>query len=318
MSLNQRLIRTNDTGGGAGGLFVAVGEGTYKAAYSADGITWTGVTDAGVAALNYGYGVSSFNGNYWMVGYDGTNHKLFHSTDGINWTERTNPQPAPPNATLVNVFCDGIRLYVIGYRTYYTTDLTASGGWTEATNTDFVTFYGEAMTYTGQNWVLTGRGNPVIKYSTNGTSFTDVTTPRIAFDAIGVSSNGTGTVVASGYDVSRVASSTDHGVTWTSRITAGSVGYLSYWDGTNFHVDVQGGSYYRSPDGISFTSYTKPLSNRIEEMASNGTVLVAAGGGTNSLTYSTDGGANWNPLGTSIFTTAYSITCNGDPNIAIP
>lgn len=315
MAFGNRLINTSASAGG--GLFLAVGDGTYNAAYSVDGINWTGVTDSGIAALNYGYGVSSFNGNFWIVGYDGTNHKLFHSTDAINWTERTNPQPAPPNATLVNVFCDGIRLYVIGYRTYYTTDLTASGGWTEVTNSDF-TNYGEAMTYTGQNWVLTGRGTPVIKYSTNGTSFTDVTTPRIAFDAIGVSSNGTGTVVAAGYDVSRVASSTDHGVTWTSRITAGSVGYASYWDGTNFHADVQGGSYYRSPDGISFTSYTRPFSNRIEEMASNGSVLVAAGAGTSTLAYSTDGGLNWNSLGTSIFITGRGVTCDGDPNITRP
>ena len=315
MAFGNRLINTN--AGGGSGLFLAVGDGTYNAAYSTDGVTWTGVTDTGISSLNYGYGVSSFENNYWIVGYDGTNHKLFHSTDAINWTERTNPQPPTPNATLVNVFCDGTRLYVIGYRTYYTTDLTASGGWTEITNSDF-TNYGEAMTYTGQNWILTGRGTPVIKYSTNGTNFTDVTTPRILFDAIGVSSNGAGVVVAVGYDGSRVASSTNHGVTWSNITTSGSVGYGSYWDGTNFHADVQGGSYYRSPDGISFTSYTKPLSNRIEEMASNGSTLVAVGGGTNTITYSTNGGTSWNPLGTSIFTTGRGITCNVDPNITRP
>ena len=317
MSLGNSILGLGASGGAAGGLFVAAGAGTYNAAYSADGINWTGVTDSGIAALNYCYGVSSFNGNFWIVGYNGTNYKLFHSTDAINWTERTNPQPAPPNSALTNVFCDGIRLYVIGYRTYYTTDLTASGGWTEATNSDFNN-YGESMTYTGQNWILTGRGVPVIKYSTNGTSFTDVTTPRILFNALGVSSNGAGVVVAAGYDGSRVASSTNHGVTWSNITTSGSVGYGSYWDGTNFHADVQGGSYYRSPDGISFTSYTKPLSNRIEEMASNGTVLVAAGSGTSTLTYSTNGGTSWNPLGTSMFSTAYGITCMGDPNIARP
>lgn len=319
MSLNQRLIRTNDTGG-AGGLFLAAGSGTYSAAYSADGINWTGVTDSGIAALDSCNAVGSANGNFYLAGGIAgtpTVRTLWHSTDGINWTERTNPQingAGTVGKYIGGFMFDGVRLYCIGIRTYYTTDLTASGGWTEVTNSVFGE-YGLNMSYTGQNWVVTGRNTPVIKYSTNGTSFTDVTTPRIAYNAINVSSNGTGAVVASGYDVSRVASSTDHGVTWTSRITAGSVGYLSYWDGTKFHVDVNGGSYYQSPNGISFTSYTKPLSTRIEQMASNGSVLVAAGAGTSTLAYSTDGGANWNSLGTSMFTTGRDITCDGDPNL---
>lgn len=300
--------------GGSGGLFLAAGSGTYNAAYSTDGISWTGITDSNIAGLDGGYVTGSANGNFYFVGYSAPNYRFFHSTDCVTWTERTNPQINAAGQIVRGLIFDGVRLYCSGTRTYYTTDLTASGGWTEATNSGFPD-YGERMTYTGQNWVLTGRNNPVIKYSTNGTSFTNVTTPRINFNAVYVSSNATGTVVATGYDGARIASSSDNGVTWTSRITSGSVGYLSYWDGTNFHADISGGSYYRSPDGISWTSYTKPLSTRIEQMASNGSILVAAGSGTNTLTYSTNGGTSWNPLGTSIFTTGRSITCDGDPNL---
>jgi len=322
MSLNKRLINTN--AGAGGGLFLAAGQGNYNAAYSTDGIIWTGVTDPSIAFLNYCYAAGSADGNYYLSGYSGDVYSIYHSTDAITWTERTNPQPIPPGPPgppgniVTNFFFDGVKLYCIGSRTYYTNDLTASGGWIQSINSSF-TNYGEAMCYTGSNYVLTGRGTPVIKYSGDANVWTNSSPTAIAFNAIGVSANGTGTVVAAGYDVSRVAYSTNHGVSWTNTINSGSVGYLSYWDGTHFHVDIQGGSYYRSTSGTGgWMPFPKPLSNRVESMASNGSILVAGGAGTSTLTYSTDGGFTWSALGTTIFTTCYDLICDGDPNILKP
>ena len=312
----NKLINTN-AGGGVGGWFLAAG--LAESFYSADGINWTKITDPKITDLDYSYAAEAHNGNYYLSGLKSNgNNGFFYSTDCINWVEQTNPQVHPDGDAIRGIFNTGTRLYCSGIRTYYTTDLTGSSGWIETNNSSFNTI-GINIIYTGQNYVMTGRGTPVIKYSTDGITWVNSSPTAIAFNSIGVSANGSGTVVAAGYDVSRVASSTNHGVSWTNRVSSGTVGYLSYYDGNKFHVDIQGGSYYQSTSGTGgYVAQTKLMSQNINDMAYNGSILVAAGRGTVVLAYSTDLGANWNTISMPGIDRFYNIACDGDPNILRP
>jgi hypothetical protein len=65
-----------------GTRWVAVGQGTNSIAYSADGITWTGLGTGTFST--YGVGVA-WNGTRWVAVGRGTN-SIAWSADGVTWT----------------------------------------------------------------------------------------------------------------------------------------------------------------------------------------------------------------------------------------
>ncbi|GAB6392105.1 MAG: Ig-like domain-containing protein [Treponematales bacterium] len=228
-------IRAITYGGAAGQeKFVAVGLGyngsTYygKAAYSADGVNWTAVTDTGLTdafgSNGYILAITYGGGKFVAVGDSG---KAAYSADGVTWTAVTDT--GLTNASALAITYGGGKFVAVGDsgKAAYSADGVT---WAAVSDTKFGTGDGiTAIAYGGNKFVAVGTYDQAA-YSTDGINWTAVSDTKFGTgDGITAIAYGGNKFVAVGtYD--QAAYSTD-GVTWTAvaDTTFGSRGDDRIW-----------------------------------------------------------------------------------------
>ena len=157
-----------------GSIWVSTGQGGNTIAYSINGYEWKPVTNSSNIFTTSGYGIT-WNGTIFLATGRGGNN-IATSTDGITWSGITNTN----SATNGNVYSatNGI-IWVVPVPTsiglMYTFDKTGQSGWTNVTSSPF-SVGGSCVAWNGAIWVAGGSGSNQIAYSTNGTTWTGVST----------------------------------------------------------------------------------------------------------------------------------------------
>lgn len=192
-----------------GQIWVAAGNsiaGGPTIAYSTNGINWTGVTGSSTIFTNAGYGVT-WNGTAWLATGHGEN-TIAVSTNGITWTSVSNS-----NRTTTGTVYSATNgsLWVVPVNSsvglMYSSDTTGLSGWTNVTTSPFSTG-GLCVTYNGSIWVAGGAGTNTIAYSSNGITWTGIST---AFSSVNdIVWNGTRFVATGG----QFMGYSPDGITW--------------------------------------------------------------------------------------------------------
>ena len=133
------------------------------------------------------------------------------------------------------------------------------------------------------------------------------------------SSDGTKLVIGTFQNAGGVYTSTDSGITWTSRVGSGINANLQYYgtfsssDGSILVTGTQGGNIYRSINyGLSWSSQTiSPGTDKWFAFAgsSNGSTLVTGSYDTGFVYRSTDFGVTWTKAVTGLPASAYWYAC---------
>lgn len=267
--------------------YVAVGNNGIN--LSTDfGNTWTNVSTLTVQGRGVAYGLD-VNGNGLWIAVGGGNGIIAKSTDGITWTAVANAASQLSQ----------------GNKIAYGTDSAGN-----------------------RRWVLGGSGAKIMVYTNDGITFTQCSgissITSVAYITCGINTNGTPLWIAVGTGTQNLLRSND-GITWTSftdktnLITNNAIGvhcaiskynkpqYLNYTPGTT--------KLFASVDGITTsTAISSPFSIAINKIATNGTMWVAVGEGTNTIAYSTNG-ITWTGLGTTLFSVkGTNVTWNATEN----
>jgi hypothetical protein len=225
------------------GKFVAGGDGG-KMAYSADGITWTAVSDSAFASDNFIHAIAWGN-NKFVAG--GTNGKMAYSADGITWTA---VKPISGSATkFINAITWGNNKFVVAVGDYGGMAYSFDGiTWTAVTNITFI--HGSITAIAWGNDKFVAVGSSQMAYSSDGITWTAVSDSVFADDWINAIAWGNNKFVTRMIFYSGMAYSAD-GITWTAvsdsafaydRISAiawgnnkfvavGDSGRMAYWSG---------------------------------------------------------------------------------------
>ena len=303
---------------------------TNAMSYSNDGINWI----ASVTTATTGFGSTNvrlaFNGTMWLaITYQGINY----SYNGINWTAGTNPFS----------YCWAVGYsatrWVVGGG-YGDMAYSDNGiNWTSLGKIFYAYNFsgsvaGLASNGTGTRWVAVGVGVYSIMYSNNGIEWIPVPSSNEIFTSgNSVAYNGT-RWVAIGNGPNSIAYS-DDGITWIG-LGKSIFNYngekviwnksLSIWMAVGT-MNMQFGLHKNSarPDTVVYSSdgivwtYGMPSPGSGYNIMSIMTIcsaqpnityanankhrVVMCGDGTNTLSYSDDGGFAWSGLGKSIFST---------------
>ena len=192
-----------------GSIWVAAGNsiaGGPTLAYSTNGINWTGVAGSSTIFTTAGYGVT-WNGRTWLATGHGVN-TIAVSTNGINWSAVFNSNRTT-NGTVYSATNGSLWVVPVNSSVglMYSSDITGLSGWTNVSASPFSTG-GLCVTYNGTIWVAGGAGANTIAYSTNGITWTGIST---AFSSVNdIVWNGTRFVATGG---SFMGYSPD-GITW--------------------------------------------------------------------------------------------------------
>ena len=267
---------TGPGGGGSSTFYVAGGTGTSgnPLQYSTDGITWTDSTNGGtVVGAGADCNAIAYNGLVWVAGFENQSsayEPLAYSSDGITWT-------GVPDQNLL----------LICY----------------------------AIAWNGTIWIAGGSPNTTdtMIYSYDAYTWNSVTSTPLDISCNAIAWNGT-MWVAGGR-----SSSTDtliysyDGLTWTTS-SSGSSLLNDAVKAVNWNGQVWTATGINSPstaiiitssDGINWTSVTQNDIYKGTSIASNGSIVVAAGAvafgdGGNAIAYSSS------PQPTSTWDPAYS------------
>ena len=267
-----------------GGRWVAVGE-KGKMAYSANGASWTVVTnstfgnDIDIEAIAYG------GGRFVAVGEEG---KMAYSTDGASWTAVAN---SPFGSMFnINAIAYGSNKFVAASnRIAYSTDGTS---WTTVPSENeggLGIIHGIAW---GNNRFVAVGNAGRMAYSADGTSWTAVANSSFgdneihavaygnnrwaavgAWDDVGPNTNAT---------IGTMAYSTDNGVTWTAVPrnstfnTGADITAIAFGNG-RFVAGCYGGKTAYSTDGVSWTTESK-IMLEINGIAYGNGRFIAVGG----------------------------------------
>ena len=248
-----------------GSVWVAVGAGTNTIAYSYNGITWTGL---GTSIFSTAGNSVAWNGRVWVAVGAGTN-VIATSPDGITWTGRQNI----------------VRLVTSPVEISKTPNLSGT----------FFTTSGNAIVWTGTQWVAFGKGttNNVVTSSDNGVTWNYVYDSSLNDFDTAYYSDGLSDYDALGADAS-------------ARKT--------HW----FNNGYQENRVYRFSTPFGYTAatnrYTDPTNPTYggNSIAWNGKILVAVGEGSAHTIATSPNGINWVGRGNTIFSIAgYSVVWNG-------
>jgi hypothetical protein len=287
-ALNWSSIAWNGT------VFCTVAFGSSVAATSTDGLTW--VQRALPVSANWS--AIAWNGSVFCAVTNGPfdnngNGSTIAATspDGITWTQRT---------------------------------LSSAGGW-------------RSISWDGTNFCVVGKGpsgSPTADVMTSPTGTTWTThagaLPQqngIESDWVAVGSNGTGLFCAlsdatyaavggggASFQITNsiVASSSDHGVTWTQRtfpitsLASTAIG----WNGSIFSAIGAGQFSATSPDAINWTQRTMPSAQSWSAIAANGAGLFVAVS-TGTVSASSPDGVTWTARAMPFSATWDGIAWNG-------
>ena len=256
--------------GSGNGLWIAVGYQYTPGntiATSPNGTTWTGL---GRSIFN-DYGLSvTYENNLW-VATGGYGNQIATSLDGTTWTGRGSVFGSGAYAGYYTAYGNGLWVAVGQGANTIATSSNNGTTWTGLGNTVF-TSSGRSVAYGNGLWVAVGTGGNTTATSTDGINWTGRSTTNFTTLGTGVANNG--------LPSASLAVSTD-ATTWTP-IAQTPGGY-----GTN--VFSSANSVF-GPATYSVNTTTLPL-------------YLAAGQGTNTLSYSYDG-SQWVGLGQTTFSTA--------------
>lgn len=286
---------------------------------SSDGINWCNITSGGFSSISQlGAGFSAvYATNKWVVVGSAQSQPLGYavkySFDGLNW------YPAVSGIS-------SLVLETIGYNgeiflasgdnltgiSYFSRD---GSNWTGFTMSTFIGGTARALEWNGNMWVGTGTATngKNIAYSYNGSNWFDANAGFFSTRGLGVAFNSEYWIVV-GQDAQQKATIkySGDGMNWSNIIFGGfgsvSVngdygGYDITWNGklwvaggqtTNtaaFYSNIQY-SYDASNWFASISSATNTL-GIVLGVATNGSLFLATGIGTNNILYSPDG-SNWN------------------------
>ena len=250
---------------------------------SSNGYNWTNQSALN-ASLGPLYCVAT-NGSLWVIGgaqntgqligtYGGT--AIQTSTDGSNWTARTNAPLTQVNGVAWNgTLWVGVGLGILAFATgpfsigSLCTIQTSTDGINWTGRMSGFTVAGQAIAWNGSLWV-----------------------------AVGISSGGTGACY--------IQTSPD-GINWTNRpCTFTTAAYSVAWNGSTWLVGGQGtNTLVSSPDGITWTPVTNGTGTAVYSIAWNGSLWVTTGTGGSVIQTSPDG-ITWSGRGTS-FTSGFSL-----------
>ena len=271
--------------------WIAVGGGgTNSLAYSADGITWTGIPGPHTIG-----NAIAWNGIRWVSVGTGGVYAIAYSSDGIKWTGI----PVSANTFTTSgrgVAWNGVLWVAVGGGTNsiaYSPDGINWAGIASSGTTNFAT-NGSGIAWNGIRWVAVGTGTNSIAYSPDGINWTPIASSSANFvtGGNGIAWNGI-RWVAVGAGTNSIAYSSD-GISWipiaSSAANFATAGYGVAWNGIRWVAVGQGtNSIAYSFDGITWTGIVGPFATSGAAIAWNGVRWVAAGSGTNTLAYSSDG-----------------------------
>lgn len=304
-------------------FMVAVGSGASPVLWSTNASSWSAATLPDGAPTT-GNDVA-WNGASWVMVGSGETGKMAVSSDGHTWTL---PQtPAAPAYGLNGIAWNGSVWVAVGQdilgtwnSIWYSYD---SQNWT-AVSSIFNGGQGLAVASDGSTFVAVGSGSGgrTVYRSTNGVTWTQITSGNGTFTASGsrIAYNGV-RWLASGVDspaVQRLITSTN-GISWTDVtipfVIPGSYAQSFAWNGTYWLLVGSDQSVYSSTDGLSWVSISTIQSSTLGQsirIAWNGSAWVVTGtslqpttGGETGVTflYSTDG-VTWVAGGGTMFDTA--------------
>lgn len=271
---------------------------------STDGRTWSS-TRTGITQTNNGSvgNAVAYNGSIWVIGGStGSSSILYTSSNGTAWG--INP------TTLNQTNCFGLAwngtywLILGGATTAINTIIKANATLTSFTSSasggasGFAT-QANAAAWNGSMWVAVGAdgGNPNMKYSYDGTNWTNAASGRIAGGGNAVIWNGYIWVAGGIAGGSFVLWYSYNGINWTASPNGTTLMTSSCqsiaWNGTVFVAAGYSGGAGRliySYDGITWTAVSGyVLSVSVFSVVWNGKLFVAAGSGTVGTTSSPDG-----------------------------
>lgn len=285
-------------------MFIAVGQsgttGNNALAYSYDGLTWSGGTNAGNVWSPLGIlNTSKWNGYMWLVGGQTSpigNQVLSYSYDGITWSGATNAKNYL--AYVYDVEYANNKWIAVG-----NTGSTASTPDRIILSNDGITWSGATQLGGNSNSLFTSRVLLDIKW--NGSYY-----------LVTGSGSGTAPKIALSYD----------GLTWTGSTNGNTIFNSAVesvsWDGFKWvAVGVTSTNKIAySYDGFNWTNSTNGNSiftSSCRDIIWNGSMWVACGNGTNMLGYSYDGDTWYaSANGNTIFSgdtgdIAFSVNWNG-------
>ena len=224
---------------------------------------------------------------------------IYTSTDsGVTWTARTN---VSRNWYSITSSGDGTKLQAVVYQGYIYNSNDSGVTWTVQNNTA-LKWTSIASDYSGENVVATVYGGYIYKSTNSGAGLQPTSAPTKYWRSVTSSNILMGTapikLAAVASNGGYIYTSSDFGVTWVSRTSAGSRNWYSIdssWDGTKLAAVADGGYIYTSTDsGATWTARMSAGSRSWRSIASSddGTKLAAVADGGYIYT-STDSGATW-------------------------
>ena len=184
--------------------------------------------------------------------------------------------------------------------------------------TSIFTNRGTKVAWNGAIWVAVGQGTNSIAYSSDGINWTGIGLSIFTASGTGVAWNGS-FWIASGTGTTNTLAYSYDGINWTGIPNTQFNAYNIAWSGSVWVLLGNVPSLSYSPDGFNWTSLGQTIFTLgANGMASNGSLCVAVGIGTNSIATSPDG-INWTGItGKSIFSTnGNSVAWNGSLWVAV-
>jgi hypothetical protein len=292
-----------------GSMFLAISYSTAAVFYSYDGINWNSV-DSG---MTFGNCVNHNNTlehqivvkqrTYVRGGY--LTNTLSYSYDGFSWKGLGNSI----FTNTKNIVYNGNIWVAVGYGTTHTMAWSFDGMNWNGLNKTIFSRMGFNIAYNGTIYIAVGSGTNTMAISSDGKTFTPITTSPFGNSGIGCGIAWNGKLwVATGYGPTKLAYSYD-GTTWTNSTQIFTLGGSSVtWNGKIFVACGSGViSIAWSVDGITWTPGKISIENstlRIYFSTAkwNGTLWLAGGmtntSNQNVLFYSYDGKI-WNNVPTN-------------------
>lgn len=205
-----------------GGKWVAGVSGTYKLAYSTDGMNWSATTNGDTIFIYAGRcNAVAYGNSMWVAGGYSTdmlegNNTVAYSTDGMTWTVSTSGSNILIDSCKAVAYGNG--LWVAGGAGTNTLIYSEDGmAWTTSTNGISILYDCLTVAYGNGMWVAGGAGTYNLAYSADGITWTGSTSGTSIFTSSCQAVSYNGKWIAGGPG-STVAYSTD-GITWGSAVT---------------------------------------------------------------------------------------------------
>lgn len=256
---------------------------------STDGVNWTTINPSVGNSLQYWHGVGYGNGKFIISDrtQSGVNNNIAYSTNGSTWTiASTSPNGYGGN----RIGWNGTR-FALAFNASNTIAYSTDGASWTAGATPYSGNYGwgNIAAGNGKFVVIQDGGAGPVNYSgtsNDGITWTQRTMTATAQRWRGVIYDGSGKWVAVARSNNAGAYSTDDGASWTATtLPTGTWTDVTYGDG--YFIAVGWTSIATSPDGITWTARTSPITTDGEGIAygPNGAIAVQYGTTTYATTY---------------------------------